>query len=344
MKKIIILLLLGLFLASCAPARTVIIVVTSTPAPTQQTLPSATPIPPAATPHAQIPLTGGNTGVPNFDHIVLIVLENAGFDTVMGNSTMPNLEALAAKNVLLTNYYAIGHPSLPNYLAMVSGSTQGAKSDCLTCFVSAPNLADEIQQSGRTWKAYMESMPSPCALGEVGKYAQKHNPFIYFDDIRTNTELCDISIVPLPQLDDDLNTNKLPNFAFIMPNLCNSGHSCPAAKADEWVGAMVSKLQGSAALGNNSLIIITFDEADTQDKSACCGSAKGGGKVATILISPLAKPGFQDGTAYSHYSLLKTILAAWNLPDLGKTSKSTVVPFLAPWTGSPAAPAATSTP
>jgi phospholipase C len=277
------------------------------------------------------PVPSGKSGIPNFDHILLIMLENKPF-SVLNGSQMPLLEGLANQNVLLSNYYAIAHPSLPNYIALMSGSTQGITSDCTTCFLNQPNLADEIEASGRTWKAYLEDMPSPCFIGDSGKYAQKHNPLIYFDSIRLNAARCDRSILPLTSLDSDLANKQLPNFSFIMPNLCNSGHDCSAAVADNWINAMVTQLQASPALGINSLIIVAFDEGSDKDPSSCCGlPSPAGGHVAVMLISPTALPDMTDNTPYSHYSLLKTILTAWSLPDLGASAQAQ--PILAPWTG-----------
>jgi len=349
MKRVLALSMLLLLLAACGPTQT--IVITAPPSPFQGAAPAqaqALTQPPArnnpsstATPQSptgnsrssmSTPQSNEAVGVPNFDHIILIVLENQDYSVAMDGSSMPHLVDLAQKNVLLTDYFAASHPSLPNYLALMSGSTQGVASDCMNCFVNAQNLANEIQSSGRTWKAYLESMPSPCFLGNADPYAQKHNPLLYFDSIRLDASVCDASIVPMTQLDADLKANKLPDFSFIMPNLCDSGHDCKAGTADHWLNGMVSKLQDSSALGKNSLIILTFDEAKASDKTSCCGLGSGGGHVATVLISPLAKPGFQDNTPYSHYSLLKTILTAWDLPSLGKTSQSTVQPIVAPWT------------
>jgi hypothetical protein len=299
--------------------------VTVTPPPLMTDTPIATVMPTAT--------VSSNTAadIPNFDHIVLIMLENEDYEQVIGNPQMPNLNALATQNVTLSNYYAIGHPSLPNYIALMSGGTQNITSDCNTCFVNQKNLADLIMASGRTWKAYEENMPSPCFIGDSKLYAQKHDPLLYFDSIRTNSVICKNSIVPLTQLDSDLAAKQMPNFAFIMPNLCNSGHDCALDKPDAWVQDMVAKLQASPAFGSNSLIAIIFDEGQPSNKGACCGLASGGGKVAAILISPLAKPGFNDDTEYSHYSLLKTILAAWNLPGLGMTNDPQTPAILAPW-------------
>jgi hypothetical protein len=361
MKKFSLLIIVCLILAACQPNLGALSSakqgsdVVSAANPAQTATPAAdqppTPAPyanlPAATPNPQSQVTAtpnsagkpspttqsGVTGkIPNFDHIILIVLENKGYDQVMGSPQAPNLNALAQKYVQLSNYYAVGHPSVPNYIALMSGGTQGITSDCTTCFVNSKNLADLISASGRTWKAYEEDMPAPCSLGETKLYAQKHNPLIYFDSVRLNTALCDNNIVPLTQLDTDLAAKQLPNFSFIMPNLCNSGHDCGISKPDAWVQNMVAKLQASPAMGNNSLIAIVFDEAENGDKSSCCGLGNsGGGKVAAILISPLAKPGFTDNTEYSHYSLLKTILAAWNLPGLGMTQDPGTSAIVAPW-------------
>jgi hypothetical protein len=245
---------------------------------------------------------------------------------------MPQINALATQNVLLSDYFAVTHPSLPNYLALMSGSTQGITKDCTTCFVNQPNLADEIEASGRTWKAYLEDMPSPCFIGDSGKYAQKHDPLLYFDSIRLDATRCDRSILPLTNLDNDLANNSLPSFAFIEPNLCNSGHNCSAGTADKWAGDIVAKLRASPALGANSLIILAFDEGSDQSTQGCCGlPAPAGGKVAVVLVSPSAIPAFKDNTPYSHYSLLKTILTAWKLPALGQTANSATLPIEAPW-------------
>ncbi len=316
MKRISLLVVTLLLLAACTPAKPV---------------PSAGG--PVATAVATLLAEKGE--VPSFDHIILILLENKSYQSVIGSNSMPNLNQLARQNVLLTNYFAIAHPSLPNYIALVSGTTANISSDCTKCYVNQPNLADLLDSSGHSWKTYQENMPSPCFVGDAKPYYQKHDPFIYFDSIRLNSSICDRSVVPLTTLDTDLANNQLPNFAFIMPNYCDSGHSCPASTADQWASNMVSKLQASPALGQKYLIIVTFDEGSDSSQASCCGLGSGGGQVATILISPLAKHGFQDNTPYSHYSLLKTILAAWKLPDIGQTGPASTQPIIAPWvTGS----------
>jgi len=226
-----------------------------------------------------------------------MIFENEEYTSIIGKSTLPNFNKLAKQYALLTNDYAVGHPSLPNYVALTSGSTQGITSDCGSCSVNATNIADEIQSSGRSWKGYMESMPSPCYLNSSSGYSLNHNPFIHYNDIKSNTARCQQHVVPLTQLDTDLKNHALPSFAWITPNLCNSGHDCGATAADKFLGPEVSKIISSSSFDQNSLLIVTFDEGSST-KSCCNLPSKAGGRIATILISKLVKPGYQDATAY----------------------------------------------
>ncbi len=259
------------------------------------------------------------------------MLENKEFGTVIDSPQMPVYNKLAQQYTLLTQYYAIRHPSLPNYMALMGGDTFGIKSDCTDCFVNAPSLPDLIEKSGRTWKGYMEDMPSPCFVGDQGEYAQKHDPFIYFDPIRLDTARCERSVVPLSTLAKDIATASLPNFMFITPNLCNDAHDCKTDTADAWLTGQLAILTPALELtGKPYLIVIMFEEG--QGNHTCCGLPEpGGGRVAVVLDSPQVKNGFEDSTPYTHYSLLKTISAAWGLPYLGHAADASNVLITAPW-------------
>jgi phosphatidylinositol-3-phosphatase len=277
--------------------------------------------------------------VPNFAHIIVFFFENHEFDVIAGNPAMPNYNRYIRDNTLLTQYYAITHPSLPNYLAVFGGDTFQITTDCRNCFINAPSLPDQIEASGRTWRAYLEDMPKPCYIGDTATYAQNHNPFIYFDPIRLDPPRCSRSVVPLTQLDADLASGSLPNFVYIMPNTCNSAHddylssSCDVDTTDRWLGGWMDKLNAylePRAAAEPALIVLTWDEG--QGSHSCCGLPQNaGGRVATVLISPLAKSGFQDDTPYTHYSLLKTIEAAWGLSYLGHAADASNVLITAPW-------------
>ena len=96
--------------------------------------------------------------VPRFSHVVVVVFENKERGEIVGNSAAPTFATLGAHYASMTRYDAVTHPSLPNYLALVSGSTQGIVSDCTDCVVSGPSLADTLAAHGLGWKTYAEGL------------------------------------------------------------------------------------------------------------------------------------------------------------------------------------------
>lgn len=245
-------------------------------------------------------------------------MENKSYSDIIGSSADPYTNSLAQTYGLASAYYGVSHPSLPNYLALTGGDTFGIQSDCTTCTVSSPNLVDSLEAGNKSWKAYMENMPSPCFSGDAYPYAQKHNPFIYYDDIRTNPARCN-QIVPLTQLQTDLSAQQVPDFVWITPNICSDTHDCPSSKGDSWLSTWIPQILRSPAWKQNGALFITWDEGDSSQ--GCCQFAFGG-HIPTIVISPMGKQHYQSSTQYDHYSLLQTIIRSWNLPELGHASTS----------------------
>ncbi|HYS38790.1 MAG TPA: alkaline phosphatase family protein, partial [Pseudonocardiaceae bacterium] len=246
--------------------------------------------------------------VPAYDHVFVVVMENHGYSSIIGSSAAPYVNSLLPSAALAANYYAVTHPSLPNYLALAGGSMFGITSDCTTCWISATNIADRLEAAGSTWKGYMESMPSPCFIGDSYPYAQKHNPFIYFNDIRTNAVRCQSHVVPYSQLATDLaSTATTPNFAFITPNMCSDTHDCTVGAGDSWLSVQVPSILNSAAFKTQrSLLLLTWDEDDST----------GANQVATVLLGSGVAAGGRSSVAYNHYSLLRTIEDARGLTTL----------------------------
>jgi acid phosphatase len=246
--------------------------------------------------------------VPAFDHIFVIVMENHSASQVIGSADAPFINELAASYGLAANYTAVSHPSLPNYLALTGGSTFGLSTDCTGCFQNAPNIAvDRVAASGRDWRAYMESMPSAAFVGDAYPYMQKHDPFVYYDNIRTDPGQF-ANVVPCTQLAKDLSAlGSTPSFGWITPDMTHDMHDGTVAQGDTWLSAAVPALLSTDAFTRRrSLLLITWDENDDSP----------GNQVATLVIAQGVPAGFKSQVPYSHYSLLRTIETAWGLAPL----------------------------
>ena len=289
---------------------------------------TSTPAASAAAPVSRAAATApppAPAAVPSFSHVFVIVMENHEYNSVIGNPAAPYTNGLVSTYGLATNYHAVSHPSLPNYLALTAGSTFGVASDCTTCFVSATNIADQVEASGRSWKAYMEDMPAPCYKGaSSGNYAMKHNPFMYYNDIRDNAARCAARVVPFTQFWGDMSSGHVPDFVWITPNMCNDTHDCPVSTGDAWLGSVVPTITGSAAFRNGGVLFITWDEGSTN--AACC-SGSWGGHVATLVIAPNANSGFRSGAAENHYGLLRTIEDGFHLGHLAAAGWASNLPL-----------------
>jgi hypothetical protein len=245
-------------------------------------------------------------------HVVTIVMENKEYGDIIGSRDAAYLNRLARRYGLATSSYGVRHPSLPDYLALTSGSTHGIDSDCTGCHVSGRNVVDQLEEAGISWKAYMEDMPRPCFGGaSAGGYAKKHNPFAYYDDVVGNQERCR-KIVPLDRLAEDLRRGALPSYVFISPNLCNDMHDCGVATGDRFLARLVPVLV--RALGRQGYLVLTWDEG-TSDRG-CCGGSRGG-RIATIVAGQLVRRGARGGRPLDHYGVLRTVEDSLGLPRLG---------------------------
>lgn len=208
---------------------------------------------------------GALEGLPSYSHVFVLVLENEGFTSTYGSSSPAHFlnGTLVPQGVLDDQYYATGHASLDNYIAMTSAQQSNGltNTDCAavsiyTCaqstlaFDNGENIGDQLDAVGVTWKGYMDSMPSPCfheayspttltpdpyqgdGGGDstyMGDYADRHNPFIYYPDIVGNDARCQAHDVPYTQLATDITDGTVPDFGFITPDTCHDGHDAPCS-------------------------------------------------------------------------------------------------------------------
>jgi hypothetical protein len=346
--------------------------------------------------------------MPPIKHVFVIVLENQGFDTTFAPTTRATYlaDTLVKQGALLRQYYGIGHFSLDNYIAMISGmgATAQTQIDCpiFVDFVqtgttsdgqpigagcvypaSVKTIANQLDARTYTWRGYMEDMgadetreSSTCGHPTVGRpdstewampadqYATKHNPFMYFHSV-IDSPSCKRRVVALPALTKDLESaSSTPNFSFITPSLCHDGHDRPCVNgepgglesANLFLKHWVPIITESQAFRDDGLLIITFDEALSIDRSSCCGQVPGpnarvaqdgmfgGGRIGAVLISRFIKPGTVSEVPYNHYSLLKSIEDIFGVDHLGYARPRSVTPFGDDVFGSGSTPASSKSP
>jgi len=246
-------------------------------------------------------------------HVVVLVMENAQSSDVLGNRAAPYTNSLVRRYGLAAQSYAITHPSLPNYLALTSASTQRIDSDCTECHTAGANIVDQLEAARISWRAYLEDVPGPCFRGAgAGSYARKHNPFIYYDDIARSAARCR-KLVGFGQLAADVRHGRLPTYAWVTPNLCDDGHDCGVSVADRFLARTVPALIRS--LGPHGFLVLTWDEGSSD--AGCCGEAAHGGHIATIVAGPDVRRGAREAAAIDHYGVLGTIEESLRLPPLG---------------------------
>jgi acid phosphatase len=263
---------------------------------------SAAPVPNRPVTSVPTGIRSPSSGPGDLAHVVIIVDENKPATSILGNPAAPYLNALAHRFASATNYAAISHPSLPNYLALTSGTTAGISSDCNPpggrCSAGVRNITDEVTAADRGWRMYAEGMPAPCALTNSGQYAVKHVPFLYYPVVRGDLAYCADHVVPYARFAADLaTTTSLPAYSFISPNLCDDMHSCSIATGDAWLARNVPRILSSPAFTQQrSLLVVVFDEGDSANNVVPC-----------IFAGPAARRGYTTAAAFTHYSLLRTI-------------------------------------
>ncbi|HVS40951.1 MAG TPA: alkaline phosphatase family protein [Candidatus Dormibacteraeota bacterium] len=299
-------------------------VIAATAAPTSAPAapPSVAPAPSARPPVAHAPITSSPARAtvaappaPAAPHIMVIVMENREASSVLGQPDAPYINSLAATYGTATQWYGVGHPSLPNYLAMISGSDQGVRDDGTGYAFAGPTLVDELAARGIGWRAYMEDMPSPCFGGaSSGGYAKKHDPFMYFTSITGNPAQC-ARVVPHTQLGTDLQSGTAPPFLFVTPNLCDDGHDCGNASADSWLRSEMQMVMASGWFQRRGSVVITWDEGGSS--SGCCGDAAGG-QIPTIVVTGGGRRRLD--TPGDHYGMLRAIEEAYGVGLLGESA------------------------
>jgi phospholipase C len=301
----------------------------------------------------------------SFDHVFVIMMENQSFDELIGRNVIdsngnptgafdtpfltfeaPSLSGYAFQ------YYGVTHPSLPNYLASIGGDYFDVQDDNPSCFaqpppgpgchlVNANNLVDNLENKGLTWTVLEESMPKVGWLGTQYPgsaprlYAQKHNPFVYFQDVATNSARLS-HILPLTPKYLGPALSNPATVTYIVPNQCHDMHGTTTcsnsdkllSEGDGYLKKLVQQVVTSSGFTANSALFVVWDEDDYSSRLWCCSSPRGDGGGHTLgLVFSSTSAGKQSLTQYNEYSMLRTIEEGLGLPYLGHSGDSAVAPM-----------------
>jgi acid phosphatase len=270
-------------------------------------------------------------GPPPLKHILVIVMENKSYNQVRA---APAFAGMIAEGSSFSDYHAITHPSQPNYIALWSGGTQGvANNDCPArgSPFSAGNLGRACEAAGLTWRSYAEELPAPgsavckASAGVPGQeYARKHAPWTDFSNLDHRNER------PFTDLARDIAAGRLPNLAFVIPDLCHDMHGCAVAEGDAWLAKNLPPML--SAVGPKGIVVLTFDEDDG-------GSAN---RILTVIAGEPVRKGYVSTRTVSHYTLLRTICDALGLPPMGAAGRESPISDI--WIGSDAVPSGAAVP
>lgn len=254
--------------------------------------------------------------VPAYDHVFFVYFENRTFDQIIGNvKQAPYINSLGKRYSLLGNYYALAHPSDPNYVLQAAGGTYGLSADTFSQHIAATHLADLVESAGGSWKQYMESANGPCDQTQHGYYYPDDGPYMYFDDVRNDKKRCTAHVVPWSRWARDLKSAATtPRYAWLSPNDCDDMEACGTTAGDRFLKTeiMPPLLASPAWSHQKTLLIVAWDEDDFSSVNHI---------PAIFIASTGVKRGYVSGLLYTHYSILRTVEIALGLRTLTDNDK-----------------------
>jgi phosphatidylinositol-3-phosphatase len=286
-------------------------------------VPSSTGSPGPATIVTALP----RSGVPAVRHVWLFMFENHPLATIRGTRT-PYLTALARAHGLAARMYGAAHPSLPNYLAVIGGSTFGCTNDECATDVRGTTLVQQLEAKHLTWAAYYGGLPATGYTGgDVDGYVQHHDPFVYFPSIAQTSLRYDIH--PISQFGASL--RHPASFTFVEGTNQQNMHNGDLGAADAFARTYIGDVLRSRAFADHGVVLVLWDESFTDDTSGCCGTGIRGGHIPLIVVASGGRPHVRSEVPHDTYSVLRTIEDGFGLPHLGHAGEPGTTPLREFW-------------
>jgi hypothetical protein len=251
-----------------------------------------------------------------YRHVVWIVMENKSWFDVMGSSApAPHIQRLARLCGAASSFYGEANPSLPDYLAMTSGGTQGVTDDKGPSF--HPLAVDNIFQQAGDWRSLVESMPAPCTNSSSDGYFTRHNPALYYVGLKASCPTLDVPLGATPDIS--------AKFTMVTPNGCHDMDQadvrCASTFAgvvqlgDAWLGSFLKKVFKTPQYrSGTTAVFVTWDESSHGIPATQ--------KIPTLVMAPSVFPGTIASKRFDHYALLRSTEQLLGLPLLGAAASA----------------------
>jgi acid phosphatase len=243
--------------------------------------------------------------------LLVLVVENHSLDQM--RQQMPYTAGLAEQYSYATNYRGVTYPSLPNYIAMTSGSTYGIADDGPPeeHQLNGPSVFGQAIARGKTAAVYADGMVANCDASQRAgdDYAVKHNPWVYYKPERG---LCHKHDVPATQLPESISNQSLPNVGMVVPNMCHDAHDCDLSVADDWIRHLMLRVfDGPDWKSGHLAVVITADTDDRNDSN----------RILTVVVHPSQRHHVVH-QPLDHYSLSRLYSDVVHAPALGRAASA----------------------
>lgn len=276
-----------------------------------------------------------SSSMTSIKHVWFIMFENHSWTDIQGSTSAPYINTmLLPQAAYSTNHWdpSYGHPSLAAYIDLEAGSNLGITNDNYPTGSNkqstTSHFVTQLTTAGDTWRGYIEGIPgNTCPLTDIHStnYAVRHNPHMYFSDVTSSKANCIAHERPLTQLATDLKNNTVPNYSYVLPNLCHSMHTTCAANGsdqikvgDTWLSTIIPRIQASSAYQQSGAIFISWDEGTDLPNNV-----DSNGPIGLIVLSPFAKSGYASTAQTDHNSTLLTFEEIFGVPALRDAASAT---------------------
>ena len=251
--------------------------------------------------------------IPRYDHVVVVMMENQNYSTIVGNSAQaPFINSLVVGGASFSDAHGEWHPSLPNYYALLSGSTQGLTNSTPPApgSINAANLPNQLISNSLSFADYSDEAVPAAWLRFANLPGTATAPNAVDKWLKCPAPVAGQGC-GFPST--DAGYAALPTVTFVHGNEYESMHDNNILGGDTWLKNTVGGY-AQWALTHNSLLIVTFDEDEFTSAN----------RIPTVFYGAGVYRGSYSQTI-NHYNMLRTLQDMYGLTPLANAASATPI-------------------